>query len=394
MKLKKIGLGSGINKYSRLPAKLDNADAFSGLGANTDPTIDIKLGSWLGTGSGKKAKPKKPKVNIAKKAKKPRPSIVARLLKSTAKAGIKRAAKPKSILKQLRKLGIKRNAKAILGVGSRKRVTPKSATVRAGIRSLRGGSKAFATFVSLRYSPQAIARYNDYGRRLAKSRRLIKRIVVINTATYRIGKHVIFTDTAGNNPYSCTCPDFSQFSSERGADWKSSKAGPFNPCKHMMAVRDRFKDGRWVCSGGVCVLDPLAIAPDGYATQAECEASVCADCSHPQATADSWNWYFRYIPFGETNFTEITRDAIRYRADASPVTEMVYSPFPIPFAIVKDSNTGETMFSIQILEGGFNLPAAYESNVFSCMVNPVYGCTDPLASNYDFRADTDDGSCI
>ena len=263
------GLGTDrLPKSTRLPSKL--GDAISGLG--TDPTsIDVKLGSWVGVGSGKKAKAKgKPKAKAVKKPKKPRPSIIARLLKSTAKKGLKRAARPKTILKQLRAIGLNRNARTILGVGSRKRTTPKSATVRAGIRSLRGGSKAFASFVALRYSPQAIAKYNDYGRRLAKSKRLIKRIVVIDAATYRIGKHLILTDTAGNIPYSCTCPDFSQFSSERGADWKSSKAGPFNPCKHMMAVRDRGSSGPYACSGGIC-----SVTPGGpYPTLGECEAAL------------------------------------------------------------------------------------------------------------------------
>ena len=40
----------------------------------------------------------------------------------------------------------------------------------------------------------------------------------------------------------------------------------------MMAVRDRSKGGKWVCSGGVCTLDPNAVS--GYATQALCQASI------------------------------------------------------------------------------------------------------------------------
>lgn len=143
--------------------------------------------------------------------------------------------------------------------------------LRAGKTALKGGSAALARFIAARYSPKAIAKYQDYAGRLRRSKRLIKQIVKIDDATYRIKGYIIKTDTAGNNPYSCTCPDFSQFSID-ARNWLGSKAGPFNPCKHMMAVRDRSKGGKWVCSGGVCTLDPNAT--EGYTTKAECLEAV------------------------------------------------------------------------------------------------------------------------
>ena len=163
-------------------------------------------------------------------------------------------------------------AKAV-GIGTRKQ-TPRAANSndirRAGRTALSQGNRALARFIAARYSPKAIAKYNDYAGRLRRSKRLIKQIVQIDANTFRIRRHIIKTDTAGNNPYSCTCPDFSQFSSEESRDWLGSAAGPFNPCKHMMAVRDRATAGsKWSCSGGVC-----SASDSGYDTKADCERAV------------------------------------------------------------------------------------------------------------------------
>lgn len=169
-----------------------------------------------------------------------------------------------------------RKSRAALGFG--KRTTNRNrgpASIRdikrAGRTSARRGNRALARFINARYGAKAIAKYNDYAGRLRRSKRLIAQIVKIDDNTFRIRRHIVKTDTAGNNPYSCTCPDFSQFSSEESRDWLGSAAGPFNPCKHMMAVRDR-KKGQWVCQDGVCTLDPNAT--EGFATQALCEASI------------------------------------------------------------------------------------------------------------------------
>ena len=138
--------------------------------------------------------------------------------------------------------------------------------LRAGKTALKGGNRALARFIAARYSPKAIAKYQDYAGRLRRSKRLIAQIVKIDDNTFRIRKYIIKTDTAGNNPYSCTCPDFSQFSSD-ARNWLGSKAGPFNPCKHMMAVRDR----RYSCIDGEC--SPRLKGE--FATEAECVATGC-----------------------------------------------------------------------------------------------------------------------
>ena len=176
---------------------------------------------------------------------------------------------PKKNIKGLRR------SKSGLGIGKRKR-PPRKATPadirRAGVSSLKRGSKSLAAFIAARYSPEAIAKYQDYAGRLRRSIRLRRQVVQIDANTFRVRKHIVKTDTAGNNPYSCTCPDFSQFS-EDARTWLGSQAGPFNPCKHMMAVRDRGTpppSGFWQCSGGSCTSGH----PSGYATEAECQEAV------------------------------------------------------------------------------------------------------------------------
>jgi hypothetical protein len=167
-------------------------------------------------------------------------------------------------------------AKAV-GIGTRKQ-TPRAANSndikRAGRTALSRGNRALARFIAARYSPNAIAKYNDYAGRLSRSKRLIKQIVEIDANTFRIKKHIVRTSTDGLTPYSCTCPDFSQFSDD-ARTWLGSKAGPFNPCKHMMAVRDRFSGGGsgagWNCNNGICTFSAVSGV---YATKALCEAAL------------------------------------------------------------------------------------------------------------------------
>lgn len=220
--------------------------------------INVKVGN---------VKPIKPK---KKKPKKVKPSAIKRALIESSKESAKRGARSSALIKK----ALKKRTRSVLGIGASKRREYRGlqgAITNKGKSAIRGGSAALAAFIAARYSPKAIAKYQDYAGRLRRSKRLIKQIVKIDDATYRIKRYIIKTDTAGNNPYSCTCPDFSQFSSD-ARNWLGSKAGPFNPCKHMMAVRDRSKGGKWVCSGGVCTLDPNAVS--GYATQALCQASI------------------------------------------------------------------------------------------------------------------------
>ena len=190
-------------------------------------------------------------------------------LAKAAKSPVKKIAKASAVIKKK----VAKKTKAALGIGYKKRTREATAgdIRRKGISNLKASNASLARFIALRYGAKAIAKYQDYAGRLRRSIRLRKQVVKIDDATFRIKGYIIRTDTAGNNPYSCTCPDFSQFSND-DRNWLSSKAGPFNPCKHMMAVRDRDKGGKWVCSSGVCTLNPLAVS--GYATKALCEAAV------------------------------------------------------------------------------------------------------------------------
>ena len=114
--------------------------------------------------------------------------------------------------------------------------------------------------------PYATEKYTSYARREERSKRL--RATRSSPNTFTCNGYTIKV-TIGSNPVplSCTCPDFTQIGG--GRNWSGSNAGPFNPCKHMMAVRDQ-NDQKWSCSGGVC--SPDANGP--YNSQAECEAAL------------------------------------------------------------------------------------------------------------------------
>lgn len=183
--------------------------------------------------------------------------------------------KPRKKKSYVEKAPNRKALRSTLGIGAKvknPRAARQSDIRRAGRTALSRGNSALARFIAARYSPKAIAKYQDYAGRLRRSKRLIKQIVQIDANTFRIRQHIIKTDTAGNNPYSCTCPDFSQFSDD-ARTWLGSKAGPFNPCKHMMAVRDRATPppgGFWRCTGGNCSDGH----DSGFATKAECLEAV------------------------------------------------------------------------------------------------------------------------
>ena len=183
----------------------------------------------------------------------------------------------KSGNKQVKRIKGLRKSRSALGFGKRNQPRGPASVkdiVRTGKTSLRRGNRSLAAFIAARYSDKAIAKYNDYAGRLRRSKRLIKQIVEIDANTFRIRKHIVKTSTDGLTPYSCTCPDFSQFSDD-ARTWLGSKAGPFNPCKHMMAVRDRFSGGGsgagWNCNNGICTFSAVSGV---YATKALCEAAL------------------------------------------------------------------------------------------------------------------------
>jgi hypothetical protein len=378
--------------------------------------------------------------------------IVPRVVK-VAIAATKKVAKTQEVVKKK----TKKAAKSAVGLGKapkRTRQATRGDIFRKGISNLKKANAALARFIALRYSPKAIAKYQDYAGRLRRSKRLIKQIVEIDDATFRIKGYIIRTDTAGNNPYSCTCPDFSQFSTDN-RDWLRSKAGPFNPCKHMMAVRDRQK-GKWVCSGGVCTLNPLAT--EGYATRALCNASrkISPVIGGQSPTIYQYIYEFEVfrISTNETLFIEVVdnpasrvQGPVRTRENNTGLSEWYLfgactaEGFQRLLAQTTSSLFGmrNRKLTCRRLDGlpdtggnpqpncagetggctnpssinydplatfdngtcsisGCTDPSAFNYNPLaicddgSC-IESIYGCTDPSADNYNPSANTDDGSC-
>jgi len=323
---------------------------------------------------------------------------------------------PKKNIKGLRK------SKSALGFGKRTR-PPRKATAadirRAGTSSLRRGTKSLAAFIAARYSPEAIAKYNDYAGRLRRSIRLRRQVVEINANTFRVRKHIVQTDTKGNNPYSCTCPDFSQFS-EDARTWLGSQAGPFNPCKHMMAVRDRDKDpkeGRWFCANNNCYLDPDAVETDGgYATKAICDSNRRLFSDIPFTGAQCNFIYLVSYTFTFTN--KVTLD-ISYGGDTLELLGPLYgvrasdgqvqygysqsdesvSPPYITRATGVKFGANPNDFIVEVTS--FTFEPVDPGNTDNCgnpkreclIESGIRGCTRSDATNYNPSATIEDGSC-
>ena len=282
---------------------------------------------------------------------------------------------------------------------------------RAGISALKRANASLARFIALRYSAKAIAKYQDYAGRLRRSKRLIKQIVEIDDATFRIKGYIIKTDTAGNNPYSCTCPDFSQFSTD-SRNWLGSKAGPFNPCKHMMAVRDRDKGNKWTCINGICTKSPTGI----YNSKAECEANItnnfdggqCSTvyCVYANGTYDGSASNFYASQDNNGNVLLQIFGPIEY---LQTITITITPPFPfVPYdvwGLLYQDGAKAFFFKAPFViaeisrssVGGLK-PVRTDGNPDNCG-NPNkycglrFGCTDPAATNYNPSATVDDGSC-
>ena len=79
----------------------------------------------------------------------------------------------------------------------------------------------------------ATEKYNSYARRQERAASL--KASFIDETTWTVNGYII--KVSGDKAISCSCPDFTQI--EGGRNWKGSNAGPFNPCKHMMAERGR-----------------------------------------------------------------------------------------------------------------------------------------------------------
>ena len=343
--------------------------------------------------------------------------------------------KPRKKKSYIQKAPNRKALRSTLGIGAKvknPRAARQSDIRRAGRTALSRGNRRFARFVAARYGARAIAKYNDYAGRLRRSIRLRKQVVEIDANTFRVRKHIVKTDTNGENPYSCTCPDFSQFSSEESRDWFSSKAGPFNPCKHMMAVRDRDRGGKWLCLNGVCTLDRNAVI--GFDTKAECEASryvdlleggQCDTLYNISYSADVFNSLGEYVRTvsgscaTNSNLCNLRGPIRTYYPwvdtfSGAVIWKLFHKCGSIDLYGLANTdwrrNAVITATRVDGLDDNCGNPAVLCSGVISGCTNPsspnydvyatvddgscgVSGCTDPFAPNYNPDATCDDGSC-
>ena len=82
--------------------------------------------------------------------------------------------------------------------------------------------------------PYATEKYTSYARRYERSRKL--KAFAISETEYNVNGYTV--KVIGDKAISCNCPDFTQVEGER--NWEGSNAGPFSPCKHMMADRNPY----------------------------------------------------------------------------------------------------------------------------------------------------------
>jgi hypothetical protein len=180
---------------------------------------------------------------------------------ASKKAEIREAKKAATKQRQALRLAGKRAAQMARAIQRERDTTARRKAAREARRNWRPDPKRKKRSVHPK-GPFATEKYNSYARRFERSRRLIA--TRTSPTTFTCNGYTIKV-TAGANPkaLSCTCPDFTQV--QGGRDWKGTNAGPFNPCKHMMAVKDK-----WSCSGGVCSPNPFGI----YNSEAECIAAL------------------------------------------------------------------------------------------------------------------------
>jgi hypothetical protein len=95
--------------------------------------------------------------------------------------------------------------------------------------------------------PYATEEYTSYARRLERSKSL--RPNQIDETHWSVNGWVVTGNKSGVAT-SCNCPDFTQIDLKK--NWIGSSAGPFNPCKHMLAIKGKkytLQNIRINCSG-------------------------------------------------------------------------------------------------------------------------------------------------
>jgi len=171
--------------------------------------------------------------------------------------------------------------------------------------------------------PYATEKYTSYARRLERSKGLVAR--QISATRYGVNSRLVITNADGT-PISCNCPDFTQVDGSRS--WTGSAAGPFNPCKHMMAIPLRaniYTNG--ICRSGLpannCILDgvpPGTLVRIFEITEIQRPISVIVDNLRPPTPG--------YIGFSHYKFVDALGTELDYIGASSAGYYVTYSkPF-------------------------------------------------------------------
>lgn len=110
---------------------------------------------------------------------------------------------------------------------------------------------------------------------------------VASPYSYSVGSWQVEVSGCPINNMTCTCPDFTQV--DGGRNWVGSNAGPFDPCKHIMAVKRVLQAtsiGGYNCNPPIVLEEVPAIVWD-YG------AGV-----HEVRNPSNYSWYIDYGKYG------------------------------------------------------------------------------------------------
>lgn len=119
-----------------------------------------------------------------------------------------------------------------------------------------------------------------------------------------IGNGDSFLVTSGTDPWisyevpldysSCTCPDFTQEKDDKS--WVGSAAGPFNPCKHIMAVKRRLQIPQFYTDYTPARLRPPTRSESAF------------DFSHAEVPQPPPTWYKRPARKNQKYYSQLPAD--------------------------------------------------------------------------------------
>jgi len=152
---------------------------------------------------------------------------------ASKKAEIREAKKAATKQRQALRLAGKRAAQMARAIQRERDTTARRKAAREARRNWRPDPKRKKRSVHPK-GAFATEKYTSYARRYERSRSL--KAFAISETEYNVNGYTV--KVIEDKAISCTCPDFTQ--DDGGRDWKGSNAGPFNPCKHMMADRGQY----------------------------------------------------------------------------------------------------------------------------------------------------------